>query len=265
MQRAVIGLGLLGVLSVALLGGCPAISAHSALFLQDWGRDLLGTGVAIAAADAMDEARAAQQQAIDPNSIYADLYAQLTQDLQSGLDQVAAQGPQGETGATGATGETGATGATGATGETGATGATGATGERGATGEQGPAGIPGVAATGCAGADGTAGGGYGFTVRRAPDPNAASKVQNGVYLIDLVGYEFPANYDPANLVVILSPSALVDKTIVKRWTEDGHLEVQVTFRDLFLNKVNTDFCFFVIDGTVNPYAEQSAASEDTPT
>lgn len=134
-----------GLAATASLGCNPG----AALWLQDYGRDILFSGGALAAAlgalgladDALNQADSALNQA---NSAFDQ--AQLALDrAQQAIDQPSGVGPQGATGATGATGAAGAQGAAGANGADGAQGATGAAGADGQNGLNGADGAPGPA------------------------------------------------------------------------------------------------------------------------
>jgi hypothetical protein len=134
---------------------------------------------------------------------------------------------------------------------TGATGSAGATGAAGATGPAGVAGADGkdfsAVALGCIDNGGAPLNGYGYNATKVTETN-------GIYAVALIGYEFRAGFDPNNLVVLVTPDALVQQQIVTHFdAELGQFGFLVEFRDLWLHQTNTPFCFVVYDASVNPY------------
>jgi len=90
--------------------------------------------------------------------------------------------------------------------------------------------------------------GYGYNARKVAETN-------GVYAIALVGYQFPENFDPNDLVVLITPGAIVQQEIVTYYDPEVGYGVLVEFRDVWLNPLNTEFCFAVYDTSVDPYEQ----------
>lgn len=154
----------------SLLASCAALlgvgcNPGAALFLQDYGRDILFSSGSLAAAlyaigvarDARDAANVAQEL----SQAAQDAANSAFEEVQSAINAPPVPGPQGPAGADGPAGPAGPAGADGAAGPAGPAGADGATGPAGpagadgAAGPAGPAGSPG--ATGPAGPQGPAG------------------------------------------------------------------------------------------------------------
>ena len=70
----------------------------------------------------------------------------------------------------------------------------------------------------------------------------------------LIGYSFPADFDPNNLVVLVTADAIAQQKIVTYYDPAVGYGFLVEFRDVWLNRVNTGFCFAVYDVSVDPYA-----------
>lgn len=236
--------------SALLFAGCPSGSA-GALGLQDWGRDLLSIPVAVIIGEMIDEAQGTNSP-ITVNGNANDNSSALAAPGAPGPQGAAGeQGAQGETGAQGPQGETGAAGANGAQGETGAAGAQGPAGPQGAPGAVGPPGAPGkdflAVALGCVSAAGSHVNGYGYTSQKVAGTN-------GIYAVAMVGFSFPPGYDPNNLVVLVTTDAIAQHEIVTSFDPNTGFGFAVEFRDVWLNQINTDFCFAVYDTSVDPYA-----------
>ena len=123
-------------MAAGMVVGLMGCNFDKALFLQDWARDLLQNGGAVAMALAVANLQA-NQTALD--AAQAELEA-----AQAELE--AREGPQGERGAPGAPGEPGEPGLQGDPGDPGlpgADGADGADGTDGTDGTDGPDGVPG--------------------------------------------------------------------------------------------------------------------------
>lgn len=165
----------------------------------------------------------------------------------------AEQGPEGAQGATGPEGQAGPqgeAGAQGAAGPPGEAGPQGASGPQGPSGEPGPAGADGLfaVALGCVENDGAATRGYGFNASRVAN-------ENGVYAVALVGYTFPESFNPDDLVILVTPSAIVQQEVVTYFDPEVGYGFLVEFRDVWLNRVNTEFCFAVYDTAINPFGD----------
>ncbi len=257
--RKSIGVSLTAVLAALAMGGCPILNPGSALGLQDWGRDLLNIPMAVIIGELIDEAQG-ENRAVDTQGIYDDLYGDLyndlNEDLQRALDQPEIPGPEGPQGEQGPVGPEGPEGEQGPQGEQGAQGPQGEQGEQGEQGAQGPAGPRGPAgadgedlysvAVGCVSAAGDPLNGYGYN---------ATRVENGLYVVALVGYEFPPDFSPSDLVVLVSPDYAIQQNVETYYDEEVGFGFRVDFIDVAFNPVNTDFCFYVIDVSVDPYAE----------
>lgn len=258
-KRGCAFLTVLAVLGALATGGCPVINPGSALMLQDWGRDLLTIPIAVIIGELIDEAQGTNVP-LDRQALYDDLYADLSEDLRDDLVSSAGVSGNGDgsgqtsPGPAGPAGQDGQDGQDGAQGATGATGATGAQGPAGADGEDGEDGKDGkdlyAVAMGCVGNDGVPGRGYGFNARKVDEEG-----ENGVYAVALIGYEFPENFDANDLVVLITPDAIVSQEIVTYFDPGVGYGFLVEFRDLRLQRVNTEFCFAVYDTSVDPYAD----------
>ena len=236
--RAHVGLVCVTILVGLTAGGCPILNASSALGLQDWGRDLLSLPIAVIISELIDEAQGTNVP-IDSAALTAEVVDEIET---SGLIQPGVPGPQGPAGETGATGPAGADGATGPAGPEGPAGAEGPAGQDGADGQDLYA-----VALGCIDDAGAELNGYGYNAAKVPDTN-------GIYAVALIGYSFPPDFDAANLVVLVTPDALVQQEIETYFDPDqGHFGFLVEFRDLWLHQTNTSFCFAVYDASVDPY------------
>jgi hypothetical protein len=244
MQRIKIGLAVAGVAAVLAAGGCGS----GALGLQDWGRDLLSLPASAIIAELIDQAQGTNDP-VNADQLYNDLYAALQTDLQAGLQAPSVPGPQGEQGPQG---ESGQPGDTGAQGETGTTGATGSTGAPGATGSQGAAGANGkdyyAVAVGTISDAGARLNGYGFTSKKVDG-------ENGVYAVALLGYQFPDGFSPDQLVILARTGAIAQQQIVTSYDPNVGFGFLIEFRDVWLNRINTEFSFAVYDVSVDPYAQ----------
>jgi hypothetical protein len=238
---------------VLLTGGCPSGGA-GALGLQDWGRDLLSIPASVIIAELIDEAQGTNTP-IDPNVITNEVIEQIN----SGQTIPGVPGPAGADGKDGVNGTNGTNGVDGKDGTNGVDGANGVDGKDGTNGADGTNGVDGVngvdgrdfyaVALGCITDAGTRINGYGFNARKVAG-------ENGVYAVALIGYDFPGDFDPNNLVVLVTPDAIVQQQIVTSYESGVGFGFLVEFRDVWLDRTNTEFCFAVYDVSTDPYESQ---------
>ncbi len=245
---------LIVLLGAALLTGC----GPGALGLQDWGRDLLSIPASVIIAELIDEAQGTNipidQDALSSalhDQLYNEVLTEIQQELQSGQTVVAGGGTEGPQGEQGVQGEQGAQGEQGLQGEQGAQGEQGPQGEQGVQGDAGPAGPAGkdlyAVALGRVADDGAPLTGYGFNAKRVDG-------ENGVYAVALVGYQFPADFSPDNLVILVTCNSIAQQNIQTYYDPEVGYGFLVEFRDIWLNRTNTQFNFAVYDVSVDPYA-----------
>lgn len=248
------------LLFMPMLAGC---NSGAALNLQDWGRDLLGVSAAVVLGQLIDQGENSAT-TFDPNDLLAQLQLYIDDQLNSALDRVppgavgpaGEQGPPGDTGPQGPPGETGPQGQPGETGAQGPPGAQGPAGDAGPQGPAGAQGLPGAdgtqyqAALGCVSAAGAVVTGYGYSVEKATD-------LAGVYRVRFTAYDFPDPFSTADLVVFATTDALVNKDVTVTYDADTDTYgFTIEFRDLWLSRVNADFCFAAYDASVDPFTAE---------
>ena len=251
-------------MSVALLtslslGGCP-FNAGSALGLQDWARDLLFLGGSVLVGEAVDAAQDAQQAADEPagDGVQGEtetgrpIPGPAGQDGQDGVDgKDGMDGEDGQDGIDGQDGKDGAPGADGVDGQDGQNGIDGKDGEDGTDGKDGQDGADGedgedlfAVALGCINANGTAANGYGYSV---------TWVRNGTYQVLLEGYEFPPDFAADDLTVFITDDSIC-RYEIQTFAGEGGVGFVVSFKNLWSEALNVNWCFRAFDVSVDPYA-----------
>lgn len=256
--RSALPIVLCSFLLTPLLAGC---NPGAALFLQDWGRDLLTVPAAVVVGELIDQAQG-ENNATDPNALLAQLQADLDAqlnaalaDLDTNTTTVVSGTTTGERGPAGADGADGVDGKDGVDGQDGKDGVDGAAGQDGADGQDGVDGADGqdgkdylAIAVGCVSAAGAELSGYGSAAEKAGDVA-------GVYTVRFDGYAFPEGFATEDLIILVSTDAIVHKDVMATYDpETGAYGFTVEFRDIWLNRVNADFCFAAYDVSVDPYA-----------
>jgi hypothetical protein len=101
-------------------------------------------------------------------------------------------------------------------------------------------------AAGCVENTGEPRNGYGYN---------ATRVETGVYVVALTGYDFPVDFDPDQLVVILTAEYAIQQRVTTYYDSSIGFAFMVEFADIAFNPTNSDFCFYVLDVSTDPYAE----------
>lgn len=228
-------------------GGCPSGAALGiagmALGAEGTALADLSLGVVIGDLIVSGEGRPP----VDTNALHDQLLNELTNDLNNTLAGRTTPGPPGPAGSTGAPGPQGQQGAQGSQGPQGPAGSPGS---QGPAGPPGPSGPPGrdvhPVALGTVSDTGTAQNGYGYASQRVPNAN-------GAYVVALVGYPFPAGFDPNNLMIMVVPDAIAQQDIETFYDPNVGFGFGVQFRDIWLQPLNTGFRFVVYDVSTSPY------------
>lgn len=239
------------IVAVLVMGAVAVTGCNpgSALGLHDWGRDLLTIPAAVIIGELIDEAQGTNVP-VDREGLHDELYNELLNDLQS--EQVLPETQIPEPGPAGPAGADGQDGVDGRDGQDGADGRDGVDGQDGQDGKDGKDLY--AVAMGCIDNEGTPLRGYGFNATRVEG-------FSGVYAVALVGYEFPENFNPNDLTILVTPNAIVSQEIVPSYEAGVGFGFLVEFRDVWFNRVDTGFCFAVYDTSTDPYGTMAATGD----